>query len=168
VKFVILSIFFLLLSHQTHAITEVDGHEKSGASQIYINQSTIEYENDLGIKFSGCKTSQDTERRVFHSMYRTKEEALSVYEEIIKNTEQDEFSSLKYAAKASIDGGTASLGGDLGYIRVGVYEKDFEDAVFHLPLKTLSSPISSEFGWHLVWVDEARDIATEMPCTQLP
>ncbi|MGV3580740.1 MAG: peptidylprolyl isomerase [Methylophilus sp.] len=170
-KLVIASLFFLFLSHQTLAgvevDNEVDNYEKSDAPQVDIKSST-EYENELGIKFSNCKTIQDTERRVFHSMYHTKEEAQSIYEEILNNKEQDEFSSLKYAAKGSIDGGTAAIGGDLGFIKVGVYGKDFEEAVFHLPLKILSPPVSSEFGWHLIWVDEARDITTEMPCPQLP
>jgi parvulin-like peptidyl-prolyl isomerase len=31
-------------------------------------------------------------------------------------------------------------------------------------LKTLSHPIQSKFGWHLVWVSDALDINSNVPC----
>lgn len=34
-----------------------------------------------------------------------------------------------------------------------VFSKDFEDAIFTMPLNTISEPIRTSYGWHLVMVD---------------
>jgi peptidyl-prolyl cis-trans isomerase SurA len=60
------------------------------------------------------------------------------------------------ARAVSEDPQSASDGGDLGWISPGDTAPDFEQAVSKLPLKKLSEPIRSRFGWHLVEVMEQR------------
>jgi len=56
----------------------------------------------------------------------------------------------KVAAEVSDDPGSAKAGGDLGYITRGTMDGAFEKAAFSLPLNTLSEPVKTQFGWHLL------------------
>ncbi|MFZ5491581.1 MAG: SurA N-terminal domain-containing protein [Pseudomonadota bacterium] len=60
-------------------------------------------------------------------------------------------------AKAeSADTGSAEQGGDLGYFERGSMTPAFEEAAFTLPLNTLSEPVRTPFGFHLIEVTAIR------------
>ena len=61
-------------------------------------------------------------------------------------------------AKAnSDDPSSAGIGGSMGWVDMGQTVKPFEDAIFSIPLNTISDPIRSpEFGYHIVKVTERR------------
>jgi len=67
------------------------------------------------------------------------------------------------ARAVSEDPQSATDGGDLGWISPGDTAPDFEQEIAKLPLKELSAPIRSRFGWHLIEVLERRshDITDE-------
>ena len=52
------------------------------------------------------------------------------------------------------DGATKSRGGDLGTVTRGELTSEIDKAVFSLPVGTVSDPIGTKFGWHLVKVIE--------------
>ncbi len=54
------------------------------------------------------------------------------------------------AKEHSDDPGSANEGGDLGYAGPGVYDPAFEDALYALKEGQVSTPVRSEFGWHLI------------------
>jgi peptidyl-prolyl cis-trans isomerase D len=56
------------------------------------------------------------------------------------------------ARRESIDEGSAQLGGDLGTFGRGAMVAEFEEAAFSLPLGTVSEPVTSDFGHHLIEV----------------
>lgn len=56
------------------------------------------------------------------------------------------------ARRESSDQGSAQQGGDLGTFTRGDMVKPFEDAAFSLPLNTLSQPIRTDFGYHIIEV----------------
>jgi peptidyl-prolyl cis-trans isomerase D len=60
------------------------------------------------------------------------------------------------AREHSEDPGSKAGGGDLGWVRRGQMVKDFEDALFALESGGTSGPVETEFGWHLVRLDELR------------
>lgn len=60
------------------------------------------------------------------------------------------------AAEYSQDIGSASQGGDLGYLTRGMFEGAFEDALFALQSGEISSPVETEFGYHLIQLLEVR------------
>ncbi len=66
----------------------------------------------------------------------------------------DDFATVAQAV--SEDPQSAADGGDLGWISPGDTVPEFEQAVAELPLKELSQPIQSRFGWHLIEVLERR------------
>src|SRR5690606_4486924 len=53
------------------------------------------------------------------------------------------------------DPGSAANGGDLGWIRQdGAMVKPFEDAVFAAQAGSISDPVKSPFGWHVIQLRE--------------
>jgi peptidyl-prolyl cis-trans isomerase SurA len=67
------------------------------------------------------------------------------------------------AKQFSSDKGSAAKGGDLGTVRPDVFVPPFANAVRSLPVNTLSQPVKTRFGWHLIQVlerstsDQTRD-----------
>ncbi|WP_285424502.1 SurA N-terminal domain-containing protein [Pseudomonas sp. efr-133-TYG-103a] len=60
----------------------------------------------------------------------------------------EDFAAL--AKEFSQDPGSSSKGGDLGYAGKGVYDPAFEDALYALNKNQVSTPVRSQFGWHLI------------------
>ena len=66
-------------------------------------------------------------------------------------------------AKLNSEDGTASKGGDLGWVSPGDTVPDFEAAMNKLKLGEVSGAVRTQFGWHLIQVQERRtqDITAE-------
>jgi peptidyl-prolyl cis-trans isomerase SurA len=66
-------------------------------------------------------------------------------------------------AKLNSEDGSASKGGELGWLSPGDTVPDFEAAINRLKIGELSGPVRTPFGWHLIEVEERRtqDITTE-------
>lgn len=60
------------------------------------------------------------------------------------------------AKKNSQDEGSASNGGDLGLVSRGMMVKPFEDALFALKKGQVSDVIRSEFGFHIIKLDDIQ------------
>ena len=73
----------------------------------------------------------------------------------IKKAIDDGGSFTYYAQKYSLCP-SGKNGGDLGYFGKGQMVKPFEDAAFELSVGQVSEPIKTEFGWHLIEVDDKR------------
>jgi peptidyl-prolyl cis-trans isomerase SurA len=59
-------------------------------------------------------------------------------------------------AKLNSEDATSAKGGDLGWISPGDVVPAFEEAMNKLPLKQVSAPVRTQFGWHLIEVLERR------------
>jgi peptidyl-prolyl cis-trans isomerase D len=66
----------------------------------------------------------------------------------------EEFGEL--ARRYSDDPGSASAGGDLGWAGKGTYVAPFEDVVFQQSVGDISPPVKTEFGYHVVQLQEIR------------
>lgn len=71
----------------------------------------------------------------------------------------EDFAAL--AREFSQDPGSANAGGDLGFAGQGVYEPAFEEALFALQVGELSAPVKTDFGWHLIRLQDVQ--AAEVP-----
>lgn len=60
------------------------------------------------------------------------------------------------AAASSDDSGSKGQGGDLGWIKRGQMPEKLEAPMFALKAGEISEPIETEFGWHIVRVDEIK------------
>lgn len=88
-----------------------------------------------------------------HILVASEEEAKAIKAEL------DAGGNFEGIAKTkSLDPGAAN-GGDLGFFQRGQMVKPFEDAAFALDIGKVSDPVQSQFGWHLIKVEEKRQSA---------
>lgn len=64
------------------------------------------------------------------------------------------------ARSASDDPGSKEQGGDLGWVRKGAMVPAFEEALFQMQAGTVSGPVQTDFGWHLIRLDEIKAVQT--------
>lgn len=62
-------------------------------------------------------------------------------------------------ARQNSQDGSAAQGGDLGWVRPGMFVPEFEQAMNQLRPGEVSEPLVSRFGVHLIRVDERRRVA---------
>ena len=62
------------------------------------------------------------------------------------------------AKEYSTDQGSAEKGGELGWFTVGTMVDEFNDAAYALELNTLSEPVQTSYGYHVIEITEKRDV----------
>jgi peptidyl-prolyl cis-trans isomerase D len=62
----------------------------------------------------------------------------------------------KLAGESSTDAGTKGQGGDLGWVGRGMLPGPFEDALYAMQVGAISEPVKSDFGYHVIRLDEVR------------
>ena len=83
------------------------------------------------------------------SMKETELKALDILEEINKGLSFEDA-----AKKYSEDPGSKDNGGYLGFVPRGTFVKEFEKVAFTLAINTISKPIKTQFGFHIIEVLE--------------
>lgn len=87
---------------------------------------------------------------------KAKAEAKARADDILKRLKTGaSFADLARANSA--DPGSAKMGGELGWFPRGVMVKSFEAAVFSLKKGELSPVVETEFGYHIILLEEKRD-----------
>ena len=67
----------------------------------------------------------------------------------------EDFAAL--ASEYSQDIGSASEGGDLGWVEPGIMVQAFEDGLYELSIENpVSEPVQTGFGWHVIYLREIR------------
>ena len=93
----------------------------------------------------------EQEVRARHILVPTEEEAKAVLAEIKKGTDFAELAKQK-----SKDPGAAAEGGDLGYFSKEQMVPEFAEAAFKLEKGQVSDPVKTQFGWHIIKVEDKR------------
>ncbi|MYG12428.1 MAG: hypothetical protein F4171_06475, partial [Gammaproteobacteria bacterium] len=148
--------------HQTELMTEetVDAAYVELAWDQLLDDPSIEItEADLEREYAADKAAAeaDEQRRSSHILLRTGDErteaqAIALLEDIsARITVGASFAEL--AETYSEDPGSAQLGGDLGAVGQGIFDPDFEAALWALDVGELSPPVKSAFGYHLIRLD---------------
>ncbi len=60
------------------------------------------------------------------------------------------------AIKYSVDRSAVQNGGSMGYVSVGRFPYQFEDACYNTPVGSVSEPFTTDFGWHIVKTFDVR------------
>ena len=97
------------------------------------------------------KLKPEAEVHARHILVKTEDEAKDLVKQLRAGADFNEL------AKKSSDGPSSHTGGDLGYFARGQMVKTFEDAAFALEPGQISDPIKSEFGWHVIKVEDRRN-----------
>jgi peptidyl-prolyl cis-trans isomerase SurA len=74
----------------------------------------------------------------------------------------------KLARENSEDTGSMLAGGDLGWSMPGMFVASFEETMTNTEIGTISEPFKSQFGWHILQVQERRneDMSEQMKRNQ--
>jgi peptidyl-prolyl cis-trans isomerase C len=132
------------LENQTRAFlsTELVGK----LSEIEVIESEIE---SLYVKFS-TDIERKKEYNASHILVETETEA----EELLLSLKNGaDFSEL---AKTYSTGPSGAQGGNLGWFGQGAMVPTFENAVIKLKIDELSVPVQTQFGWHLIKLNDVR------------
>lgn len=93
------------------------------------------------------------EYKARHILVKTQDEAKAVIEELKAGKD---FADL---AKAKSTDTSAPMGGDLGWFKTDSMVKPFAEAVAAMEVgKTSTEPVETQFGWHVIKVEEKRDV----------
>jgi foldase protein PrsA len=86
--------------------------------------------------------------RASHILVETEEEAKKALERV----KEEDFATV--AKELSTDTHSATNGGDLGFLAKGDTVPEFEKALFELAVGSISEPVKSEHGYHIIKVTE--------------
>jgi len=121
---------------------------------VYLNRSLLDAVSDEEAKaFYDKQVSEvDLQEEISarHILVATEEEAQAVIERI--NAGED-FIEL---AKEVSTGPSGKEGGDLGYFVKDRMVPEFSEAAFALEPGAVSAPVKSDFGWHVIKVEDRR------------
>lgn len=87
-----------------------------------------------------------------HILVDEEEKANQIKEEIASGAKSFEDAAKEYSSCPS-----SQKGGDLGTFGRGQMVKEFENAVFDGELNQIIGPVKTQFGYHLIWVDEKNE-----------
>jgi peptidyl-prolyl cis-trans isomerase C len=120
-------------------------YEKKVRDAITEAQAKTAYDEQI------AKIVPEPEVRARHILVKTEQEAKDLIKQLKGGADFVEL------AKKSSDGPSAQTGGDLGYFARGQMVKPFEDAAFTLKAGEISAPVQTEFGWHVIKVEDKRN-----------
>lgn len=100
-------------------------------------------------RLKGQSSRNDYKAR--HILVKTEAEARDVLAQLKKGTKFE-----KLATK-SIDPGSGKQGGDLGWADPKGFVKEFADALASMSKGQTSEPVQTQFGWHIIRLDDIRE-----------
>jgi peptidyl-prolyl cis-trans isomerase C len=143
--------------------TQLDDLNVENQKRAYFSGQVLEAAASAAVTEEALKKTYDEkyakavpakEYDASHILVKTEEEAKAIKAELDKG---GDFAAI--AKEKSEDKGTAANGGSLGWFGVGMMVKPFEDAVVALEKGKTSDPVKSDFGWHIIHLNDVRDAA---------
>jgi peptidyl-prolyl cis-trans isomerase C len=132
------------LARQTILIRELFAEfQKTSA----VTDADVQAEYDKFVAANGGK-----EYRARHILVETKAQADAILASLKKGGKFEDI-----AKKQSKDPGSGANGGDLDWAASGNYVKEFSDAMVALNKGQLSVPVKSQFGFHIIRLDDVRE-----------
>ncbi len=118
-----------------------------GEAKAAVNDAAMRkvYDEAIG------QMKKEPEVRARHILVETEDDAKAVVAELKKGTDFAELAKTK-----SKDPG-ASDGGDLGFFTKDQMVPEFSEVAFKLDKGQLSDPVKSQFGWHVIKVEDKRE-----------
>ena len=133
------------LARQTLLIRELfaDYHKKNP-----VTDAEVKGEYDKFVAANGGK-----EYKARHILVEKEDEAKAVIANLKKGQKFEDI-----AKKQSTDPGSGANGGDLDWATAASYVPEFAEAMIKLKKgETSAAPVKSQFGWHVIRVDDIRE-----------
>jgi len=132
------------LARQTILIRELFAEfQKTSA----VTDADVQAEYDKFVAANGGK-----EYRARHILVETQAQAEAILASLKKNGKFEDI-----AKKQSKDPGSGANGGDLDWAAPGNYVKEFSEAMVALKKGEVSAPVKSQFGFHIIRLDDVRE-----------
>ncbi|MGN1055985.1 MAG: peptidylprolyl isomerase [Comamonas sp.] len=113
-----------------------------------VTDAEIQAEYDNFVKENGGK-----EYRASHILVESEDRAKAIIAEVKSGKKFEDI-----AKKESKDPGSGAQGGDLGWSSAANYVPEFSAAMVELQKGGMTAaPVKSQFGWHIIRVDDLRD-----------
>ena len=113
-----------------------------------VTDAEVQAEYDKFVKENGGK-----EYRARHILVETEDQAKALIADIRKGGKFEDL-----AKKNSKDPGSGANGGDLDWASAGSYVAEFSGAMVKLGKGEMTdAPVKSQFGWHIIRVDDVRE-----------
>jgi len=144
------------LNKQTEVVQQIELSKQTILASAFVqdyvkshpfSDDTLKQEFDKINKQRGNK-----EYKVSHILLKTESEANAVAEQL-KNSKFEDV-----AMDKSQDPGSSVKGGDLGWAVPSNFVKPFADAMVALNKGQISAPVQSQFGWHIIKMEDTRDL----------
>ncbi len=139
------SILPLVIENQRRSILANSALEEVATAAVTEEAVQSAYDAAFG-DFQG-----GTEWNASHILVATEEEAQAVVERLNAG---ENFATV--AQEVSTDPGSGPNGGELGWFGTGMMVPQFEEGVAALEPGQVSAPIQSDFGWHIIRLNETR------------
>jgi peptidyl-prolyl cis-trans isomerase C len=131
-------------------------YETQAIRQVYVTRYLNQQITDEAVTARYEKNLKDNpppeEVRAAHILVKTEDEAKAIIEQLKGGAG---FAAV--AKEKSTDKGSGANGGDLGWFTKDVMVKEFADAAFAMKPGDISqAPVKSQFGWHIIKLEERR------------
>lgn len=93
------------------------------------------------------------EYKARHILVKEESEAKAIVAQLNKGAKFE-----KIAKEKSLDTGSRERGGDLGWSVPSNFVKPFADALTGLAKGKTSAPVQSQYGWHIIQLEDVRDL----------
>lgn len=143
------------------ATDEYKAQVEAARQTILINELVADFQKKNPVTDAEMKAEYDKyaaanggkEYRARHILVEKEDEAKTIIASLKKGGKFDEI-----AKKQSKDPGSGANGGDLDWANPGSYVKEFSDAMVKLNKgQTTDTPVKSQFGYHVIRVDDVRE-----------
>lgn len=126
------------------------------AGNPQISEAELEkYYNEHLAEF---KPSEEIQAR--HILVKTEADANKVLEQIKGGKDFAELAQKYSIDPAGLRGGKLELPDGRDWLPKGTFEKSFETALFKIQKGQIDGPMKTQFGWHLLKVDDRRQLET--------
>lgn len=137
----------LMLENERRTLRAVEAAQRIATERVTEDAVQAAYDESYGSSAPG------TEYNASHILVETEEEALAIVEDLAGGAD---FATI--ARERSQDPGSGQAGGNLGWFGTGMMVQPFEEAVVALEPGTVSDPVETQFGWHVIRLDETRPV----------
>ena len=136
---------------------QLENDRRSLRASEYITNVVSEGVTEQSIKDAYAAQFKDVETDIeysaAHILVETEEEALALISDL------DGGADFAETAMAKSTGPSGPNGGDLGWFSAGMMVKPFEDAVVTMSAGDVSAPVQTQFGWHVIKLNETRALS---------
>lgn len=156
------------LAQQTSALPAMVARTLENEHRSLKAAQTIEMKLETAISDAEIQAAYDEqygdldpqeEFNASHILVATEEEALAIVEELAGGAD------FAATARTKSTGPSGPNGGELGWFGTGMMVPDFEAATIALGLGEVSAPVQTQFGWHVIRLNDTRK--AEIPTLEM-